>query len=87
MKADSHSDVFQGFASPHNVADVKRTEFSVSGRGFIESHRVHDFLDMFRSAAPQGDAPFPVVKASGRRDQLRNATREFDPGSGMFGHE
>ena len=42
---------------------------------------------MFRSSTPQSHAPFPVVKACRRSDQLRHAACELDSRGCMFGHE
>lgn len=63
-RVPSDAKMFERFFSRHDVADIERAELGIVRGGFVKTHRVDDFLDVFRSTAPQGYAPFPVIKAS-----------------------
>jgi hypothetical protein len=70
-----------------NHSYVKRTEFCVHSRCFIEAHGVHHVFQIVWVYSKQRNAPFEIIEARACRYQLNNASGKCATALTVFAHQ
>ena len=68
-------------------AGEKVAELSILGADGIEAHFVNDAFEVDGVMSKESDAPFPVIEASGARDELEDFAVPSAPDFGVTSHE
>lgn len=56
-------DLVNEFFDWRHHADIERAEVCIHSRGFVVTHRVHNFLQVIRVHSKQSDSPLIIIKA------------------------